>query len=181
MIRRSTNGADRTSTNIVTFADRYQGVSPFRLLVNRRSRPDIVNLANAFAETIPKRLRSRWAPTGKRGDAVSIAIGFDDEETEADAIAGGIEMLHDQGIPYRDIAILVRGRAAYPKMLDSLETCGIPVQPGGRTGLFEQPEAAVFGATYAWLADIDWAPGRFIKRETVSSTTCCGHTATHSV
>lgn len=154
--------------NIVTFADRYQGVSPFRLLVNRRSRPDIVNLANAFGETIPNRLPKQMGTYREAdGDAVSIPVGFDNEETEADVIAGSIEILHDQGIPYRDIAILVRGRAAYPKLLDSLENWGIPVQPGGRTGLFEQPEAAVFGATYAWLADIDWAPGRFIKRETV--------------
>ena len=33
------------------------------------------------------------------------------------------------------------------------------MQPGGRSGLFEQPEAAVFGATFAWLTGIDWASG----------------------
>ncbi|MFM8319832.1 MAG: HsdR family type I site-specific deoxyribonuclease, partial [Chloroflexota bacterium] len=42
--------------NIVTFADRYSGVTSVRLLINRRSRPDIVSLANAFSETIPNRL-----------------------------------------------------------------------------------------------------------------------------
>ena len=154
--------------NIVTFADRYDGVSSFRLLVNRRSRPDIVDLANAFAQSIPGRLDKEMG-SYREGDgaAVSIAVGFEDEQTEADEIAMTIDQLHAEGVAYRDIAILVRGRAAYPKILDALEQSNIPVQPGGRTGLFEQTEAAVFGATYAWLADIDWAPGRFVKREKI--------------
>jgi len=101
------------------------------------------------------------------GPSVSFAVGFDDEETEAGAIAMDIENLHAQGVPYRDTAILVRGKVAYPKLLGALEASGIPVQPGGRTGLFEQAEAAVFGATYAWLAAVDWAAGRFIKREKI--------------
>jgi hypothetical protein len=32
----------------------------------------------------------------------------------------------------------------------------ISVQPGGRTGLFERPEAIVLGHAFCWLADIDW-------------------------
>jgi DNA helicase-2/ATP-dependent DNA helicase PcrA len=154
--------------NIVTFAERYKDVTQFHLLVNRRSRPDIVALANAFSQTIPERLPKQMGKYRESvGPAVSIAEGFDDEETEADAIAMDIEKLHSRGVAYRDIAILVRGRAAYPRLLDALETWKIPVQPGGRTGLFEQPEAALFGATYAWLAEIDWTPGRYIQREAI--------------
>jgi DNA helicase-2/ATP-dependent DNA helicase PcrA len=152
--------------NIVSFADRFENVTKFNLLVNRRSRPGIVQLANGFAQSIPDRLIKEMGPfRPESGPAVSIAIGHDDEQTEADAIALDIEALHDQGVRYQDVAILVRGRNAYAKILDALEISKIPVQPGGRTGLFEQPEAAVFGATFAWLSGIDWAPGRFIKRE----------------
>jgi DNA helicase II / ATP-dependent DNA helicase PcrA len=154
--------------NIVTFADRYDDVAQFELLVNRRSRPEIVRLANGFAQSIPERLDKQmgWAREDS-GPAVSIAIGLYDEETEANTIADDIERLHERGIRYRDIAILVRGRAAYPRILDALEDYDIPVQPGGRTGLFEQQEAEVFGATFAWLSNIDWAPRRFVKRETI--------------
>jgi DNA helicase-2/ATP-dependent DNA helicase PcrA len=154
--------------NIVTFADRYPNVTQFNLLTNRRSRPGIVSLASDFAQSIPERLAKTMNPHREEaGPAVSIAVGFDDEDTEAAEIALSIEMLHDQGVPYRDMAILVRGKVAYAKILDALEASKIPVQPAGRTGLFEQPEAAVFGATYAWLGEIDWAPGRFIKRERI--------------
>jgi DNA helicase-2/ATP-dependent DNA helicase PcrA len=44
--------------------------------------------------------------------------------------------------------------------VDTFSTFDIPVQPEGRTGLFEQPEAQVLGRTFAWLADIEWRPPR---------------------
>lgn len=152
--------------NIVSFKDRYPGVTQFNLLVNRRSRPGIVQLANEFAQSIPERLVKEMGQfRAEAGPAVSIAVGHDSEQDEADAIALDIEALHTQGVRYQDIAILVRGRNAYTKILDALDISKIPVQPGGRTGLFQQPEAAVFGATFAWLSGVDWAPGRFIRRE----------------
>ena len=154
--------------NIVDFEDRYEQVTQFSLLVNRRSRPEIVEIANGFAQTIPDRLPKEMQTfRPDEGPAVSIAIGLYDEETEANAIADQIERLHENGVRYRDIAILVRGKTAYPRLLDALEEYEIPVQPGGRTGLFEQREAALFGATFAWLSNIDWTANRFRARETV--------------
>lgn len=154
--------------NIVTFADRYDGVVQFRLLTNRRSRTPIVELADRFAQSIPGRLAKTMLPhRTEDGPAISIALGHQDEQTEADALALDIVALHGQDVPYRDVAILVRGKVAYSCILNALETYGVPVQPGGRTGLFEQPEAALFGATYSWLAGIDWSARRWTRRETV--------------
>lgn len=159
--------------NIVTFKERYEKsgvqVTQYELLVNRRSRPEIVEVANGFAESIEGRLpKEMLEHRPDVGPAVTISIGHTDEQTEAESVADLIERLHeDQKLPYREIAILVRGRAAYPRILDALEDWGIPVQPGGRSGLFEQREAAVFGATFAWLSEVDWAPGRYIQREKI--------------
>lgn len=155
-------------SNIVSFDQRYPDVRKFELLVNRRSRPAIVGLANDFAGTIPGRLdKEMQAYREAQGASVAIAVGHEDEAEEADVIAVTIEQVHATGVPYRDIAILVRSRTAYPKLMDALELSGIPVQPGGRTGLFAQPEANAFGATYAWCSGIDWAPVRFQRRESV--------------
>ena len=154
--------------NIVTFDQRYEDVTKFELLVNRRSRPAIVALANAFASTIPGRLAKEMRPYRvASGASVAIAAGHEDEAEEADVVAMTIERIHATGVPFRDIAVLVRARTAYGKLLDALEVSGVPVQPGGRTGLFAQPEANAFGATYAWCSDIDWAPVRFQKRESI--------------
>ena len=155
-------------SNIVTFSERYDTVAQFRLLVNRRSRRPIVELANHFAHSIAGRLDKEMQPhRPESGPAVSIALGHQDEQTEADALAADVVALHSQGVPYRDIAILVRGKVAYACILDALESFNVPVQPGGRSGLFEQPEAAVFGATYAWLAGVDWSARRWSHRQIV--------------
>ena len=82
-------------SNIVTFAARYDEVASYRLLVNRRSRPDIVALANGFAGTISGRLDKEMAASRPvAGPSISIAIGHEDEQTEADASPLDIEALH---------------------------------------------------------------------------------------
>ena len=91
------------------------------------------------------------------------------EADEAGWIANLILDLAEKGVPYRDIAVLVRSRAAYPRLIEQFATFGIPVQPGGRSGLFDQPEAVVLGHTVAWLSEIEWrdryGPGRTITDE----------------
>lgn len=155
--------------NIVEFATRFPNVSKFELLANRRSRPEIVALANGFAKSIPGRIdKEMTAVRPVAGPSVSIAVGHLTEQDEADAIALDIEELHKDGVRYRDIAILVRGRTAYARILDALACSKIPVQPGGRTGLFEQPEAEVFGATFAWISNVDWSVSKWKTRAAVN-------------
>jgi DNA helicase-2/ATP-dependent DNA helicase PcrA len=83
-----------------------------------------------------------------------------DEQREAGWVTNLVLDLHDAGLPYRDVAVLVRGRAAYRQLVDAFATFDVPVQPGGRTGLFEQPEARVLGRTFAWMTGVDWRPVR---------------------
>jgi DNA helicase-2/ATP-dependent DNA helicase PcrA len=148
--------------NIVEFATRYPGVRTFRLEKNRRSRPTIIDTANTFSASIPGRL-----PKKMKHDRAPLTVPEvvvwerDTEQQEAGSITQMIDDLHTNGFAYRDIAVLVRGRVSYQQLLDQFRTFGIPVQPGGRTGLFDQPEAEVLGRTYAWLVDVDW--GRKFK------------------
>lgn len=144
--------------NIVTFADRYPNVAKFEITTNRRSRPQIIETANRFAVTIPNRIEKSMdtfrAATGSEPQVILWTA--EDEESEAGWIANMILDLNESGVPFREIAILVRSRAAYPKLLQSFATFSIPVQPGGRTGLFDQPEARVVGRTVCWLTGLDW-------------------------
>lgn len=156
--------------NIVTFEQRYPDVTQFKLLTNRRSRPDVVELANTFAKTIPGRIDKEMRPfRPAEGPAVAFARDPGTEQDEAAALAQQIHTFHGQGVAYKDIAILVRGKAAYPAILAALASLRIPVQPGGRTGLFAQPEPEVFAATYAWISGVDWSPHQYsYNRETVT-------------
>ena len=156
--------------NIVTFDQRYPGVTQFKLLTNRRSRPDIVELANTFAKTIPGRIDKEMRPfRPAEGPAVAFARDPGAEHDEAASLAQQILTFHRQGLAYKDMAILVRGKAAYPAIVTALAALRIPVQPGGRTGLFAQPEPELFAATYAWISDVDWSPRQYsYNRETVT-------------
>jgi DNA helicase-2/ATP-dependent DNA helicase PcrA len=146
-------------SNIVTFADRYQSVATFEISTNRRSRPKIIEAANEFARTIPDRLDKTMHPhrpsqPGTEGGVV--AWNAPAELDEAGWIASMILDLVERGARFSDIAVLVRSRAAYPQLLDQFSAFDIPVQPGGRTGMFVQPEAIALGRTICWLTDLDW-------------------------
>ncbi|MDJ0318381.1 ATP-dependent helicase, partial [Arthrobacter antibioticus] len=155
--------------NIVTFADRYRNVAQFKLLTNRRSRPGIVEVANQFAQSIPDRIEKQMLPF-RQVDGPSVALSRDpgNEHDSADDIASQILDLQAKGLAYRDIAILVRGRSAYPSLMEALEKAKIPVQAGGRSGLFTQVEPQVFGSTYAWISAIDWKEAQYTRGHKVT-------------
>jgi DNA helicase-2/ATP-dependent DNA helicase PcrA len=125
-------------SNIVTFPQRYRDVATFEITTNRRSRPQIIDTANRFARSIPNRIdkvmNAYRPPHGAREPEV-VVWSAGTEADEAGWIAGLILDLVDTGVRYRDIAVLVRSRAAYQRLTDQFATFGIPVQPGGRSGL----------------------------------------------
>jgi DNA helicase-2/ATP-dependent DNA helicase PcrA len=156
-------------TNIVGFPERYNEFATFEITRNRRSRPQIIEIANDFARTISDRIEKTMHPDrgSAGGDEPDVVVWHAPTEAEeAGWIANLVLDLADAGVRFRDIAVLVRSRAAYARLMEAFATFDIPVQPGGRSGLFEQPEAIALGQTTAWLADIDWrdryGPGRQI-------------------
>ena len=145
-------------SNIVEFKNRYSPVTTYSIATNRRSRPAIVEAANEFAETIPGRLPKEMNATRPKaeGGAPVVVWSGDDEEAETGWIAQHILDLEDQGVQYKDMAVLVRGRSAARKLLETFAFFDIPVQSSGRTGLFDQPEARLLGRTYCYLSGIEW-------------------------
>src|SRR5262249_6081100 len=145
--------------NILGFAKRYPDVATFEISTNRRSRPELIEVANRFARTIPERIEKEMQPDRPSvGSEPELVVWHADSEAEeAGWIANLILDLHEKGqVRFRDIAVLVRSSAAYPRLVEQFQTFDIPVQPAGRTGLFDQPEAIVLGQTFAWLTDVDW-------------------------
>jgi DNA helicase-2/ATP-dependent DNA helicase PcrA len=153
--------------NIVEFAARYPGVRTFTITENRRSRPRIVAAAATFAHSIDGRLHKEMRAIRDPAPVEVVTWAAETEAEECDRIAETIQRLHASGLPYRDVAVLVRGRVAYPALLDAFDAHGIPVQPAGRTGLFARPEAQLFGKTYAWLAGHTWSTDQYSWGELV--------------
>jgi ATP-dependent DNA helicase UvrD/PcrA len=143
--------------NIVEFAHRYPAVRTFHITTNRRSRPGIIASANGFVTSIAGRLPKTMGEHRPPGEGAELVVwSADTEAEEAGYVAKLILDLNDNGVPFRDIAVLVRGRVAYRALVDQFSSFDIPVQPGGRTGLFDTAEARVLGRTICWLVDFEW-------------------------
>lgn len=155
-----------TVGNITKFVERYPDVTSFSLLNNRRSVPTIVAAANSFAKSIPGRLPKEMSTTNPdNGPAIDIVSNFVDEETEARELAMTIQSLHRAGFRYSDMAVLVRGKVAYPAILAAFEQMNIPVQPGGRLGLFKQADANFLGRCFAWVAERKWKSSQYSQTQ----------------
>jgi DNA helicase II / ATP-dependent DNA helicase PcrA len=143
--------------NILTFRERHPLSATVELGTNRRSRPDIVSAANAFAQSIPDRLPKEMKPVRQPAQNQIISWSADTDAAEAERIAETIFRLKALGCRYRDIAVLFRSvRTSAPPLIEALRAHEIPYSAGGRTGLFLQPEVAFIAEIYAWFVDGDW-------------------------
>ena len=148
--------------NILKFANRYDNVKLVKLEVNRRSRPLIVNAANAFVQSIPDRLPKLMSSQRSAGSVEVVPWLSSTPETEAKVIADHIVKLNEDGWRYQDIAVLFRSvRTSAPPLVAALTERNIPFNCGGRTGLFAHPEINHFGELFAWMADFSWQDERF--------------------
>lgn len=98
--------------NILEFKDRYPDCKDIVLVQNYRSTQEILDLSNLVmghaVEGIPKELVGQ--KHGKRPDFI-IA---NSQNEEAQKIISYIEDYHKQGIPYKDMSVLIRyGRSSY--------------------------------------------------------------------
>lgn len=148
--------------NILDFTRRRPDTARVTLATNRRSRPAIVKAASDFAAAIPDRLPKEMESVRPADEPEIVAWRAETDLDEAEQIAETIERLYSRGFRYRDMAVLYRSvRSSAVPLIDELRERGIPFSCGGRTGLFMQPDAALLGEAYVWLADGEWRDARF--------------------
>ncbi|MGE3622469.1 MAG: ATP-dependent DNA helicase [Bdellovibrionales bacterium] len=152
---------------------------------NYRSTPRIIDIANAWSQTI-QQLGSLPNPLMQHGNThrtdysdVHVAINtFTDTVAEADWIADSINSLvnneantganHDdkdttRGIGLKDVAILLRSSTDVRTYMDSLRNRNIPFIVKAGPDLFSQSEILLFFACLALTADVDQFMGRDIQ------------------
>lgn len=159
-----------TMYNLIGFPDdfpRADGVryEPVSLSENFRSGKNILEVANEVVTGIDPERRPgdplRAQPSNGNG---AVALGlFSDDRAEAEWIADQCERLHGEPtadgrdpVQWKDIAILVRRKAAMDALLQSLEEKEIPVEVVGLGGLLKTPEVVEI---VAWLRALESKPG----------------------
>jgi DNA helicase-2/ATP-dependent DNA helicase PcrA len=144
-------------TFIQRFSMRFAGARQIVLNENRRSVGAIVTAAAEFASTIDTRLPKQMQPTRPTDQCAIIGFKQPSADSEADAIATTIESLHDQGVAYRDIAVLYRSVSTSTGPLAKvLHERRIPFSCAGRSGLFQQPEVLGLLKAHLWIGGMDW-------------------------
>ncbi|MDP9145567.1 MAG: ATP-dependent helicase, partial [Actinomycetota bacterium] len=121
------------------------------LTLNRRSAPVILDVAN--------QIRSHANPDAEALESHDptmtgqvITHWATDALAESDWIARRFEMLHEDGVPWSEMAVLFRKNKDFAAVVDSMSRHDIPVEVANLGGLLSVPEVADLRA---WLTVID--------------------------
>ncbi len=123
--------------NIIEFPKRYPDAQVFRLEINYRSTPEILDLANSSIcyneRQFPKSLRAVRTRGGK-----PALIPLRDELQQAEFVAQRVLELRDEGVPLRDIAVLYRAHYQSMELQMELTRRDIPFEVRSGLRFFEQ-------------------------------------------
>ena len=142
--------------NILTFRERY-GINKHIVLgTDYRSSEAIVDIGRRVIVNNTKRL-SKVMESGnlvkyEEGDAVYRE--FDECDEEYEFIADRINALHDSGVKYSEIAVLLRKRKHGPDIAKMFDEYGIPYIIEGVNELFSTAECQAAKGIFEYLAGI---------------------------
>ncbi|GGN28251.1 DNA helicase [Lentzea pudingi] len=127
---------------LLNFGRRFPEAVVVRLERDYRSTPQVVELANDVIKWARGRPSgSRLQLIGQRADGPKPRFHeFDDEPSEADAVAGRVKTLLDEGVAASEIAILYRVNAQSEVYEQALASLGIPYLVRGGERFFERAE-----------------------------------------
>lgn len=141
------NSARAESIKQFPFRDAGAAGEAVSLTINYRSHPAIVKVANlalegtelgreAQLENGP--LREARHPALADEPVVSLHV-LSSVAEEARYVAANIRRLHENGLAYHEMAILLRSRTKLPELLDALRAEGVPYVLNGGTGFYLHP------------------------------------------
>lgn len=123
--------AGATSRYLREFRRWYPDARSFDLTVNHRSTPEVLELANRL---LPDALHlTATRPPGPK----PTIVGLDDETAEERRLVETLRRWAGDGVPYREMAVLVRLNADIPPLESALTRAEIPYQVRG-TAFFDR-------------------------------------------
>ncbi len=145
------------ANNMINFSNRYPNVHQVKLEKNFRSVPGIVDIADAVINHNHNRLPKKMESNLKDISTVIKAARYTSEQEEYTAIATQIKTIHKKGIPFSEIAILVRKGKFIPRIANILKKESIPVETSSAEQFFNGEYFTKFVTTLQILSDVDKA------------------------
>lgn len=143
--------------NMISFPERYPDVQQVRLEENFRCQAGIVDVAANVICHNERRLQKQMRSSATKIQSTVQAKGYPNTEEEFAAIAERIVKLHDEGVPYREIAVLVRKGKFVPAIANALATKDIPYTADSAEDFFNGRYFNRFVETLRILESIDKA------------------------
>lgn len=110
---------------LLDFDKNFQGTKTIMMMENFRSTPEIIAAANSLIERNKHRVKKDLIPMLPAGDIVRC-FPAKNQDAEAAWIGEEITRLHEDGIPYRDIAVLYRAHYCSRSVEKALYDAKIP-------------------------------------------------------
>ncbi|WP_010206192.1 ATP-dependent helicase [Salinibacterium sp. PAMC 21357] len=123
---------------LLRFASHHENAVVLRLERNYRSTPEIVHTANKLMANQPGALTLQSATT--EHSAIPAVTAFDDDQSEAAAVAEAIAGQIAAGTSPEEIAVLYRINAQSQSIEAALAAAGVPFLVRGATRFFDQRE-----------------------------------------
>jgi DNA helicase-2/ATP-dependent DNA helicase PcrA len=124
--------------NILEFPKRYPGAQVFKIEMNYRSVPEILEVANAAITPNVQQFRKNLSATRESNAVKPAVVALNDGGEQAQFVAQRILELRDEGVDLSDIAVLYRAHYHAIELQLELSRRGIPYQITSGIRFFEQ-------------------------------------------
>src|SRR5881397_4310167 len=124
--------------NILAFPRRYPKAQVFKIELNYRSVPEILQVANAAISANVKQFRKELAATRPSNSFRPAVVALNDGSEQAQFVAQRILELRDEDVDLNDIAVLYRAHYHAIELQLELSRRGIPYQITSGIRFFEQ-------------------------------------------
>ena len=124
--------------NILEFPKRYPDAQVFKIEMNYRSVPEILEVANAAIAANIQQFRKHLSATRESNATKPALVALNDAAEQAQFVAQRILELRDEGVDLRDIAVLYRAHYHAIELQLELSRRGVPYQTTSGIRFFEQ-------------------------------------------
>ncbi len=139
--------------NILAFPRRYPKARVFKIELNYRSVPEILQVANAAIAPNVQQFRKQLSATRESHSVRPAVVALNDGGEQAQFVAQRILELRDEGIDLNEIAVLYRAHYHAVELQLELSRRGIPYQITSGIRFFEQAHIKDVSAFIRFVAN----------------------------
>ncbi len=139
--------------NILEFPQRYPGAQVFKIELNYRSVPEILEVANAAIAPNVRQFRKQLSATRPTREIKPALVALQDGSEQAQFVAQRILEMRDEGVDLNDIAVLYRAHYHAVDLQLEFSRRGIPYQITSGIRFFEQAHVKDVAAFVRFVAN----------------------------